>query len=102
PIRTHHYTLSSPTRRSSDLAFGKILRLVKQTRERDPRLRVAGTRLDEFPREAGDALRLRDLPAPAPQQLAGALVGGRTAHRFLPDRKSTRLNFSHAKNSYAV
>src|SRR5690606_39871075 len=74
--RAHRDLHSFPTRRSSDL-----VRLLQRDRVR----RVLG---DELPHP------VEDRPQPQLQPLARA--------RPPPDRKSTRLNSSHVKISYAV
>src|SRR5690606_41337986 len=87
--RDLHVRSSFPTRRSSDLA-GEVL-----------------GQLAREPAPAGDeALRplLRHAPAQVIPALLAALAaeGGSERPRVREDRKSTRLNSSHVKISYAV
>src|SRR3712207_8730067 len=49
-----------------------------------------------------DALRIRELPGPPPTALVANLPYNVAVPVLLQDRKSTRLNSSHANISYAV
>src|SRR5690606_41700784 len=88
------HLLSFPTRRSSDL-FGAV------TRSRDgPDIGLSG--LVAHALLAGDAvLRVRQNLQPLARNLAAAALAD-SETSFLKDRKSTRLNSSHVKISYAV
>src|SRR5690606_42049739 len=93
---------SLPTRRSSDLVRREVDLhradvLVRQRTE--PRAR-AGTRAAAQVAAILDARRTRERRVHRPVTQVGGVVVADPAH--LQDRKSTRLNSSHVKTSYAV
>src|SRR5690606_41475195 len=90
---------SFPTRRSSDLGFGPI----SQTYWRNLRATASAGDYEGRPAQAG-AIELRRPLAEcflfrAPNAVLAQLLDQRGAAQ---DRKSTRLNSSHVKISYAV
>src|SRR5690606_41479518 len=88
--RAHRDLHSSPTRRSSDLAFAD--RRVQPQYEPAPGVRVAG-----HPRNRS-TIAARHIGMGPTAQTSGF---GSSLQDIL-DRKSTRLNSSHVKISYAV
>src|SRR5690606_40482493 len=86
-----------PTRRSSDLGVGLMV-------DAEPRKDEDGDQADDSEGQEGrgqqsgqgDPAKYRDLPGPRNRQ------PDRRLHLSGVDRKSTRLNSSHVKISYAV
>src|SRR5690606_40891203 len=87
------YLHSFPTRRSSDLS-SHVTQGPALTDPHQPRL-------EEQPRAQGLEHRI-DEGAVDPRERGGALERAAGSRRDRPDRKSTRLNSSHVKISYAV
>src|SRR5690606_41306113 len=91
----HRLLQSCPTRRSSDLVrVGAARGEVEATPPRDAHVREAIA--------APRALPGRDGAAPRAHAAAAAVARAGAGPRDTPDRKSTRLNSSHVKISYAV
>src|SRR5690606_41528245 len=85
-----------PTRRSSDLARAGCSRLVPGPRRRGLALDI----IDAAAREHRERSQIADGLRLAPRVEVRVLVGAEQQEDG--DRKSTRLNSSHVKNSYAV
>src|SRR5690606_42046421 len=93
---------SVPTRRSSDLPEGpSVLELVRRERELEPRAAEHAVQAPVPPDDLRFAHeRPEELPA-AGAERAPHLEDVREVRREAEDRKSTRLNSSHVKISYA-
>src|SRR5690606_40054135 len=93
---------SFPTRRSSDLAEAHLVDSAEDLRPEwlDGKSRVGVTAGASAPEVLVQAVidRLQSLGSTVPVELAGRPENV----TFSLDRKSTRLNSSHVKNSYAV
>src|SRR5690606_41944646 len=92
----------SPTRRSSDLAATAT---ETPRRERPPRMRLPFLDRGAVTTVVGHAPspgRIRQVQAPAPLAALPRMSRIAAAAPALRDRKSTRLNSSHVKISYAV
>src|SRR5690606_40443464 len=102
PIYVRHALAAVPTRRSSDLARkqrelpgrGALQAQVRAVLSR----RIRGRDLPA----RGAVLQGARQPRVACRAASGGLSQAARARRVPPDRKSTRLNSSHVKISYAV
>src|SRR5207302_2680899 len=91
------YLHSFPTRRSSDLVSVDIESIGFKPTRNSFALRVTGDSMIGRHILAGDVVVLEHGPEPRNGQVVAALIDGEST-----DRKSTRLNSSHVKISYAV
>src|SRR5690606_40908074 len=90
----HHHALSYPTRRSSHLVKPPVtsILLISATSQGSS---CCPFFISAFPEKHEHSVEGRLTPHPN-------FICGARNWRLIPDRKSTRLNSSHVKNSYAV